>query len=113
MTRALVSGLALAVGVGGCAEQELARAPSGRDEAVLLANRDPGPDCRRVQCLAVRSGDGDPSAPDLVSADARERGANYVVVDGFAVVEEVDGAATVLQARLFRCPPLARAAPIP
>lgn len=93
----------------GCADEELDPRPTPIDDAVQLTNREPGPACRPLECVEVRSGRQDSPTSDALRAYAAHRGANYVVLDTFAVYDEPEDEAVLTRARLFRCPAFAAA----
>jgi len=102
MKRALPLLLGIALAGAGCAEEALERGPARRADAVQLSNREPGPACRPLECVEVRSGHDDVTSSDALRAYAAERGANYIVIDTFSVFAEHDDVLT--RARLFCCP---------
>lgn len=109
MKRALLF-FAIALAAGGCAEEEVERAPTRPADTVQVASRDPGPGCRRLECVEVRSGRDDEPSSEALRAYAAERGANYVVVDNFSVYDDDADFLVLTRARLFACPALARLA---
>jgi hypothetical protein len=93
--------------VGGCASHEAPpRLAACAVEAVQISNREPGPACIPLGAAAAHSGEGETRA---VPAYATLRslagtvGANYVVVDSFAVALD-EGWPTTLRGRMFACP---------
>jgi hypothetical protein len=88
----------------GCADEELERAPTRLADRVQLGNREPGPSCRALEHVEVRSGRRDRPTSDALRAYAVERGANYIVVDTFSVFDEVEDSVVLTRARLFYCP---------
>jgi hypothetical protein len=88
----------------GCADEEIDRRPTALDDAVQLSNREPGPGCRPLECVEVRSGQDEAPTSDALRAYAAHRGANYVVLDTFAVYDEPADESVLTRARLFRCP---------
>ena len=104
MRHALPCLLLLAAVCAGCADEEIDRRPTRVDDAVQLSNREPGPACRPLECVEVRSGREERPTGDALRAYAAYRGANYVVLDTFAVYDEPDDEAVLTRARLFRCP---------
>ena len=110
MERALPSLFVIALIGGGCAEAELDRAPTGPADTVQLSNREPGSACRPLECVEVRSGRDDEPSSEVLRSYAADRGANYVVIDTFSVLDERTDEAVLTRARLFRCPALAPSA---
>jgi hypothetical protein len=90
--------------LAGCSEAELLRRPDPVP-GVELSNRQARAECRPVEAVEVRAGHHDPTSHELLKALAAERGANYVVLDAFAVVSTSDDIYAITQARLFQCPP--------
>ncbi len=105
MTRAqLAFAIVLAVAAAGCAEEPLERAPDRIVDEVQVANRDPGPACRPLVAVEVRSGRDDMPSSEALRNYAAARGANYVVVDTFSVYDEREDSEVLTRARLFCCP---------
>ncbi len=96
--------LLIAMCAGGCADVELERAATRPADAVQLSSREPGPACRALACVEVRSGRDDEPSSEALRAWAVEHGANYVVLDTFRVFDETDDRAVLTRARLFACP---------
>jgi len=89
MPRALSMIFALAF-LGGCAE-------------VQLATREPGPSCRPLEAVEVRSAENEPPSSDALRAYAGERHSDYVVVDSFPIYDESGERSLLTRARLYRC----------
>ena len=96
--------LAVAVALAGCAEDELERNDDAIADSVQLAERDPGPACRGIAAVEVRSGQNDAPSSATLRQYAATRGANYVVVDTFSVYDEPEPNSVLTRARLFFCP---------
>jgi hypothetical protein len=108
MRAQLFFAIALAAAAIGCAEDELERAPGHVGDEVQVANRDPGPACRALAAVEVRSGRDDEPSENALRDYAAERGANYVVIDTFSVYDETEDSQVLTRARLFSCPRLAQ-----
>ncbi len=104
MKRALPSLFAVVFAAAGCAEGERERVHDRADE-VQIGERAPGPACRPLEWVEVRSGHGDEPGSQALRAYAVERGANYVVIDTFRVLDDGDEEGVLTRARLFACPP--------
>ena len=102
MLRALPCVLLLLL-TAGCAEEELVRLPSRPASAVYLSEHEPGSCCRALGGVAVASGPFDLPTRDTLREEALDRGANYVVLDAFSVLDE----RVLARARLYACPELA------
>jgi hypothetical protein len=98
-----IASLALVTLIAGCAEDELLTRP-GPMRGVELTTVEASPACRWIEAVEVRSGHRDPTANEMLSAHAFERGANYVVLDAFAVVANSEDIYAVTRARLYQCP---------
>jgi hypothetical protein len=94
---------ALVMLIAGCAEDEFPSRP-GPMRGVELSTVEAPPTCRPIEAVEVRSGHHDPTSHEMLSAHALERGANYVVLDAFAVVANSNDIYAVTRARLFQCP---------
>lgn len=107
MRRAIVSSLCLAALLFcACAEDE--PLPTPVTDPVQISGREPGPGCRLLQAVEVRSGRGEDPAHAVLSNYAAEQRSNYVVLDGFTVLEEPEESVVIVRARLFCCPLVAR-----
>jgi hypothetical protein len=95
--------LGMAVLLAGCVEEEDVR-PTRVIQRVQLSVSEPPPGCRPLDAVEVRSGQRDPTTHEVLSEYAAERGANYVVLDSFAVLDARDDIFAVTRARLFSCP---------
>jgi hypothetical protein len=111
MTRARLWLFAMVLALAGCAEEEMERGNTAVADTVQVGNRDPGPACRGIAAVEVRSGSSDVPSSDALREYAATRGANYVVVDTFSVYDEPEDATVLTRARLFACPRLALAEP--
>jgi hypothetical protein len=87
----------------GCAEEELVRVPTRVESAVVLTNREPCDSCVALDSVEVQSGRDDQSTSDALRDAALARGANYVVLDAFAVLDD-DDERVLARARFFVCP---------
>lgn len=100
--RRFVPALALFLALAGCAESAPLVQPS--TTPLALADREPGPACRLLGAVEVRSGPGEDPAHLVLRDYARTRRADYVRLDGFTVLEGAEGSVVVLRARLYCCP---------
>jgi hypothetical protein len=99
----ICAGLALLL--AGCIEATPTVGPCATD-TVQLTNREPGPACVPLGAAEAHSGEGadrDLTAYATLRSYARSVGANYVVLDAFAVASD-EGWPTALRGRLFSCP---------
>ncbi len=87
----------------GCAEEEGARIPTPPPHAVVLSNREPGSCCHALGNVEAQSDHDEAATSETLRAYAAERGANYVMLDGFVVFDE----RVIARARIFDCPELA------
>jgi hypothetical protein len=88
----------LAIAFAGCAEDEIAvRAV----EPVQLARQDPT-GCAALAPLELRTAPNDAPTSERLREEALDRGANYVVVDTFRLLD--DETSLLTRARLYRCP---------
>jgi hypothetical protein len=70
--------------------------------SVKLGNHEPGPGCQRLDAVEVESGRGQCTTREQLLRYAALRGANYVVLDGFTVLDSLDPP-VIARARLFSC----------
>jgi hypothetical protein len=70
--------------------------------SVRLGDREPGPGCRRVDAVEVESSGSQCTTREQLLRYAALRGANYVVLDGFTVLDPLDPP-VIARARLFSC----------
>jgi hypothetical protein len=96
--------------VAGCYD-DMEPVPTRLDDAVQMANREPGPACCGLEAVEVRSTKSQQPTYDALRAYATTRHANYVVVDTFSVYDMPDDEAVLTRARLYRCPPPQQLAP--
>ena len=104
MLRALPALLSLSLSsLAGCAAEELSRSPTRASTEVYLSSAEPGACCRALGGIFVESGPFDLPTHYTLREEALDRGANYVVLDAFSVIDEY----VLARARLFACPALA------
>jgi len=89
--------------IGGCADQEAFTRPAPAP-GIELSTVEAAACCRPIGAVEVQSGQRDPTSHELLRAFAAERGANYVVLDAFGVLTNIDDVFAVTRARLFQCP---------
>ncbi len=88
----------LAIAIAGCAEEQIeARAV----EPVQMARQDPQ-GCVALAPIELRSAPNDAPSSERLREEALDRGANYVVVDTFRLLD--DEPSLITRARLYRCP---------
>lgn len=94
--------MAAAILVVGCGA-ETVTTPLRHSDAVTLSNVPPHPSCRALEMAEVRAPEGQTRVYELLRGWAAEVGANYVVVDSFAVIDGGTESEVIARARLFHC----------
>lgn len=106
MRRSLLALLAVAVLAPGCVEEEAARTPTRLADVVQLSDREPGRWCQPLQSIEVPE-PRDDGTDDALRLHGLQRGANFIVLESFAVFDESNAQSVLTRARLYACPPLA------
>jgi hypothetical protein len=91
-----------AVLVVGCGS-ETVTTPLRNADAVTLSNIPPHPSCRTLEMAEVRAPEGQARVYELLRLYAADLGANYAVVDSFAVIDGGTETEVIARARLFHC----------
>jgi hypothetical protein len=88
--------------IGGCMEEEEV-VPTRPPMRVEFSTVEPT-GCRPLDTVEVRAGQRDPTTHELLNAYALEKGANYVVLHSFGVLDSGDDIYAVTRAQLLACP---------
>lgn len=101
-TATMLSILSFVSFVVGC-QEATTTTPLRNADAVTLSNIAPHPSCRSLEMAEVRAPEGQSRVYDLLRTYAADLGANYVVIDSFAVIDGGTETEVIARARLFYC----------